>query len=103
ARAKAELRTALVEHIAALGPARLEGERTGGLAILTTHGVDALDGYFSRYLPQLFLAVIVPITVIAVVGGLDWISAAIIAVTVPLVPLFMALVGASTGERTEHQ
>ena len=103
ARAKSELRTALVEHVAALGPARLETERTGGLTVLATRGIDALDGYFSRYLPQVFLAVIVPVTVIAVVGGLDWISAAIIAVTVPLVPLFMALVGASAGERMERQ
>ena len=114
ARAKSELRTALLEHVAALGPGQpaagrdepdeVAGEdRTGGLAVLATHGIDALDGYFSRYLPQVFLAVIVPVTVIAVVGGLDWISAAIIAVTVPLVPLFMALVGASTGERTGRQ
>lgn len=103
ARAKSELRTALVEHIAALGPARLEKERTGALAVLATHGIDALDGYFSRYLPQVFLAAIVPVTVVAVVAGLDWISAVIIAVTLPLVPLFMALVGASTGERTERQ
>jgi thiol reductant ABC exporter CydD subunit len=92
-----------VERIAALGPARLQNERTGALAVLATHGIDALDGYFSRYLPQVFLAVIVPVTVVAVVAGLDWISAAIIAVTVPLIPLFMALVGASTGERTERQ
>ncbi|HWC39678.1 MAG TPA: ABC transporter transmembrane domain-containing protein, partial [Acidimicrobiales bacterium] len=114
ARAKSELRTALVEHVAALGPRQpadrgdpsgdvARGDGTGGLAVLATHGIDALDGYFSRYLPQVFLAVIVPVTVIAVVGGLDWISAAIIAITVPLVPLFMALVGASTGERTERQ
>jgi thiol reductant ABC exporter CydD subunit len=103
ARAKSELRTALVERIAALGPARLQNERTGALAVLATHGIDALDGYFSRYLPQVFLAVIVPVTVVAVVAGLDWISAAIIAVTIPLIPLFMALVGASTGERTERQ
>jgi thiol reductant ABC exporter CydD subunit len=102
-RAKSELRTALVERIAALGPARLEKQRSGALAVLTTHGIDALDGYFSRYLPQVFLAVIVPVTVVAVVAGLDWISAAIIVVTVPLIPLFMALVGASTGERTERQ
>ncbi len=103
ARAKSELRTALVERIATLGPARLQNERTGALAVLATHGIDVLDGYFARYLPQLFLAVIVPVTVVAVVAGLDWISAAIIAVTIPLIPLFMALVGASTGERTERQ
>ncbi len=101
--AKSELRTALVGHIAALGPTRLDEEHTGSLTILATRGMDALDGYFSRYLPQVFLAVIVPFSVIAVVSGLDWIAAVIIAITVPLIPLFMALVGASTRDHTERQ
>ena len=56
-------------------------------------GIDALDGYFSLYLPQLLLAVIVPVIVIAAVLAGDWISALIIAATIPLIPLFMALVG----------
>jgi thiol reductant ABC exporter CydD subunit len=103
ARAKSQLRGALVERIATLGPGGLERGRTGSLAILATRGVDALDAYFSRYLPQVFLSVVVPVTVIAVVAGADWISAVIIAVTVPLIPLFMALIGAATRERTERQ
>jgi ATP-binding cassette subfamily C protein CydCD len=103
ARAKSEMRRALAEKLVGLGPAWLDEGRTGQLAVLATRGVDSLDTYFSRYLPQVFLAVIVPVAVIAVVVGLDWISAAIIAVTVPLVPVFMALVGASTRELTERQ
>ena len=75
----------------------------GSLVVLATSGVDALDSYFARYLPQLFLAVIVPVTVIIVALGADWISAVIIAVTVPLIPLFMALVGASTKVRMQRQ
>ncbi len=71
--------------------------------VLSTSGIDALDSYFSRYLPQLFLAVIVPVTVVVVMLGADWISAVIIAVTVPLIPLFMALVGASTKVRMRRQ
>ena len=71
--------------------------------MLATSGIDALDSYFSRYLPQLFLAVIVPVAVIVVVLGADWISAVIIAVTVPLIPVFMGLVGASTGARMARQ
>ena len=97
------MRNALVERIALLGPAGLDRDRTGGLATLATKGVDALDSYFARYLPQLFLAVIVPLTVVVVVAGNDWISAIIIALTVPLVPVFMILVGASTRQRTELQ
>jgi ATP-binding cassette subfamily C protein CydCD len=84
----------------------LNGSRapgTGELAILATRGIDALDGYFSLYLPQLLLAVIVPLVLLAVVFSRDWISGAIIALTIPLIPLFMALVGATTRERMERQ
>jgi thiol reductant ABC exporter CydD subunit len=103
ARAKSQLRGALLEHIPALGLHSSREQRTGELAILATRGVDALDGYFSLYLPQLFLAVIVPVFVIAAVLWNDWISAAIIAFTIPLIPVFMALVGATTRERMDRQ
>ncbi len=103
ARAKSQLRGALLERIPALGLDSSREQRTGELAVLATRGIDALDGYFSLYLPQLFLAVIVPVVVIAAVLWKDWISAAIIAFTIPLVPLFMALVGASTRERMDRQ
>jgi thiol reductant ABC exporter CydD subunit len=103
ARAKSQLRGALLEHIPALGMDGSREQRTGELAILATRGIDALDGYFSLYLPQLFLAVIVPVVVIAAVLWNDWISAAIIAFTIPLIPVFMALVGATTQERMDRQ
>jgi ATP-binding cassette subfamily C protein CydCD len=103
ARAKSQLRGALVERIAGLGLDSSRKERTGELAVLATRGIDALDGYFSLYLPQLFLAVIVPLVVLGAVVGEDWISAAIIAATIPLIPLFMALVGATTRERMDRQ
>jgi thiol reductant ABC exporter CydD subunit len=103
ARAKSELRQALVERVARLGPSGLDRQRSGGLTVLATSGIDALDAYFARYLPQVFLAVIVPVTVIVVALGADWISAVIIAVTVPLIPLFMALVGQTTREKMGRQ
>ncbi len=103
ARAKSQLRTAFLERIPALGLQVAREQRSGELAILATRGIDALDGYFSLYLPQLLLAVIVPVAVIVAVLANDWISAAIIAFTIPLIPIFMALVGATTRERMEHQ
>ena len=103
ARVKAQLRDALLEHVAALGPGRATDRWTGEIAVLATRGIDALDGYFSLYLPQLCLAGIVPVAVLAAIATQDWISALIIAGTLPLIPLFMALVGASTRERMEHQ
>jgi ATP-binding cassette, subfamily C, bacterial CydCD len=103
ARAKSQLRGALLEHIPALALDSSREQSTGELAVLATRGIDALDGYFSLYLPQLFLAVIVPVVVIAAVLWNDWISAAIIAFTIPLIPVFMALVGATTRERMDDQ
>src|SRR5262249_6242920 len=72
-------------------------------AVLATDGADALDAYFGRFLPQAALAAIVPVAVLAVLAVRDWVSAAIVLVTLPLVPLFMALVGASTRERMDAQ
>jgi thiol reductant ABC exporter CydD subunit len=103
ARAKSQLRGALLGRVATLGLDPSREQRTGELAVLATRGIDALDGYFSLYLPQLFLAVIVPVVVVVVVLWNDWLSAAIIAFTIPLIPLFMALVGAATKERMDSQ
>ena len=102
-RVKQQLRAALLARLAAIGPARLREQRTGEIATLATRGIDALDGYFSLYLPQLFLAVLVPLAVLAAVLASDWISALIIVFTLPLIPLFMALVGATTRDRTEAE
>ena len=74
ASAKSDLRGALVQKIAQLGPSGIDHERSGSLVVIATSGIDALDSYFARYLPQLFLAVIVPVTVIIVVLGADWIG-----------------------------
>jgi len=103
ARAKSQLRSALLQRVAILGQDNSRESRTGELAVLAGRGIDALDGYFSLYLPQLFLAVIVPVFIVVAVLWSDWISAAIIAFTIPLIPLFMALVGATTRERMDAQ
>jgi len=103
ARAKSELRMSLLAAAARDAADPRMRTRSGEVAILATRGIDALDGYFSLYLPQLVLAVLVPVTVVVAVAPDDWVSAAIIAVTVPLVPLFMALVGLATRERTDAE
>jgi thiol reductant ABC exporter CydD subunit len=102
-RAKSQLRGALLRRAAELIPFGSGGERTGGLAVLAGRGLDALDDYFALYLPQLVLAAIVPLVVVIAVLADDWISAAIILITIPLIPVFMALVGAVTRERTEQE
>ncbi|MFJ8199102.1 thiol reductant ABC exporter subunit CydD [Streptomyces sp. NPDC096152] len=100
---KSELRGRLLERAAALGPVRPGGQRTGSLVALATRGVDALDDYFSRYLPQLGLAVVVPVAVLARIVTEDWVSAAIIVCTLPLIPVFMMLIGWATQSRTDRQ
>ncbi|MFF6913468.1 thiol reductant ABC exporter subunit CydD [Streptomyces sp. NPDC012466] len=100
---KSELRGRLLERAAELGPGWLSGQRTGSLVALATRGVDALDGYFSRYLPQLGLAVVVPVAVLARILTEDWVSAAIIVGTLPLIPVFMVLIGWATQARMDRQ
>ncbi|MFF9059119.1 thiol reductant ABC exporter subunit CydD [Streptomyces sp. NPDC014882] len=100
---KSELRGRLLERAALLGPGWLSGQRTGSLVALATRGVDALDDYFSRYLPQLGLAVVVPVAVLARIVTEDWVSAAIIAGTLPLIPVFMVLIGWATQSRMDRQ
>lgn len=100
---KSELRGRLLERAAALGPGWLSGQRTGSLVALATRGVDALDDYFSRYLPQLGLAVVVPVAVLARIVTEDWVSAAIIVGTLPLIPIFMMLIGWATQSRMDRQ
>ncbi|WP_409239656.1 thiol reductant ABC exporter subunit CydD [Streptomyces sp. PA5.6] len=100
---KSELRGRLLERAGELGPGWLTGQRTGSLVSLATRGVDALDDYFSRYLPQLGLAVVVPVAVLARIVTEDWVSAAIIVVTLPLIPVFMILIGWATQNRMDRQ
>ncbi|WP_330344980.1 thiol reductant ABC exporter subunit CydD [Streptomyces longwoodensis] len=100
---KSELRGRLLERAGALGPGWLGGQRTGSLVALATRGIDALDDYFSRYLPQLGLAVVVPVAVLARIVTEDWVSAAIIVGTLPLIPVFMMLIGWATQSRMDRQ
>ncbi len=76
---------------------------TASLVTLLTQGLDALDGYYSKYLPQLVLAVTVPLIIGVAILTSDLTSAIIVAVTLPLIPLFMALVGWTTEARTRKR
>jgi ATP-binding cassette, subfamily C, bacterial CydD len=100
---KSRLRRRLSAHALTLGPEWLTGQRTGEITTLATKGLDGLDAYFARYLPQLVLAVAVPVAVLARVAAADWISAVIIAVTLPLIPVFAALIGWHTQAQTRKQ
>jgi ATP-binding cassette, subfamily C, bacterial CydD len=103
AEVKSGLRRRLTAHALRLGPAWLGGQQAGEITALATKGLDGLDAYFARYLPQLMLAVVVPLAVLVRVALADWISAVIIAVTLPLIPVFGVLIGWHTRAQTQRQ
>jgi ATP-binding cassette subfamily C protein CydD len=103
ARVKSQLRRKLIAHCLRSGPAGLGGQRPGGIAALATRGLDGLDPYFARYLPQLVLSALVPAAVLATVTAVDWISGLVIAITLPLIPLFAVLAGLHTKAQTRRQ
>jgi ATP-binding cassette subfamily C protein CydD len=100
---KSQLRRTLTAHAVRLGPAWLGSQRAGEITTLAARGLDGLDPYFARFLPQLVLAGLVPVAVLVRVGLADWISAVVIAVTLPVIPVFGVLIGLQTRARTERQ
>ena len=103
ARVKSELRRKLIGHCLRLAAASPDGQRPGQVAATATRGLDALDPYFARYLPQLVLSAAVPAAVVATVTAADWISGVVIAVTLPLIPFFAALAGLQAKAATRRQ
>jgi len=97
------LRQRLITHILLLGPAYTLGERTGELTSTVMEGVEALDAYFSQYLPQLVLAVLVPVLILVFVFPLDPLSALVLLLTAPLIPVFIYLIGKSAESLTKRQ
>ncbi|WP_458106809.1 thiol reductant ABC exporter subunit CydD [Arthrobacter sp. R3-55] len=94
---KEELRAQLLRRSLSDGAAPLgAGMNDGGLAILATRGLDALDDYYTQYLPALVNCATVPLLIGARILFADWVSAVVIVLTVPLVPLFMVLIGRHT-------
>ena len=90
ARVMAGLRGRLVRHLLLARPGDLHDEQAGELAATAVQGVDSLEAYFARYLPQAILSVLAPPLILIWVLPRNWESAAILAVTVPLIPIFMA-------------
>jgi ATP-binding cassette, subfamily C, bacterial CydCD len=100
---KDRLREQMLSRLYALGPAWLREERSGELANTLSEGVEALEGYYSQYLPQLFLAAAVPLAILAAVFSIDTLSGLVLLLTGPLIPFFMALIGSTAASATQHQ
>jgi ATP-binding cassette subfamily C protein CydD len=93
AKVREEVRMSLMEHIFTLGPAFTSRQRTGALASTAMEHVEGLNDFYAFYLPQLALAVMIPVAILAFVFPLNWVAGVLLLMTAPLIPLFMILVG----------
>ncbi len=100
---KNTLRDRLVAHVMALGPRFTADERSGELVNTAVEGIEALDAYFSQYLPQLAAAAMVPLTILIFVFPNDILSGVVLLVTAPIIPVFMVLIGGMAEEMTKKQ
>ena len=98
-----QLRAAVVDKALALGHGRRADRSPAELATLATRGVDRLEGYFARYLPQLLIAAIVPAVIALRILLADWVAALAVGLTIPLIPLFMILIGRYTERGVRRQ
>ena len=102
-RIKTDLRERLFAHILALGPAYTRRERTGELTAAAVEGIEALDAYYSQYLPQLVVSALVPLSILIFVFPLDPLSGFVLLVTAPLIPFFMIMIGKGAEIVTKRQ
>jgi thiol reductant ABC exporter CydD subunit len=102
-RVKTRLREAFSRHLIRLGPGGLYGEQIAELATTAIQGIESLDAYFSQYLPQVVLAGMIPLILLTAVVSRDALSALILALTAPLIPLFMFLIGKASEAVTRRQ
>lgn len=100
---RAALRARVLDAVVRLGPRRAAQQPEGRLVAAAGPGLEALDGYVTRAIPALVSAAVVPLAVLAAIGFLDWTSAVVLVVALPLVPLFMILVGKTTKRLVERR
>ena len=103
ARVQGQLRAHLVAAVGTLGPGWLAAQNSARLAVTAGRGLEALDAYFSRYLPQLVQTAIATPIILAVMWWQDWISGLTVLLTLPLIPLFMVLIGLATRAVQQRQ
>jgi ATP-binding cassette subfamily C protein CydD len=102
-RIKGDLRSQLLRHIFSIGPSFTRKERTGELVSVLFEAIEALDAYFSQYLPKLALAALIPLSFLFFIYPLDLTTALVLTFTAPLIPFFMILIGSATTSLTRRQ
>lgn len=92
-RLRVQIRKAVLDKLSELGPAYIKGKPAGSWATIVLEQVENLHDFYARYLPQMLLAVFIPLTILVIVFPLNWAAGLILFATAPLIPLFMSLVG----------
>ncbi|MGM3174180.1 heme ABC transporter permease/ATP-binding protein CydD [Dickeya lacustris] len=87
------IRQQVLDRLQQLGPAWIQGKPAGSWATLILEQVEDMQDYYARYLPQMYLAALIPLLILATVFPVNWAAGLILLLTAPLIPLFMALVG----------
>ncbi|KJR46971.1 Transport ATP-binding protein CydD [Desulfosporosinus sp. I2] len=100
---KSSLRERLIRHVVCLGPIYIRGERSGELITTVVDGIESLEEYFTKYLPQLLLAAVIPLLILGLVVPLDWQTGLILLLTGPLIPIFMILIGKLAQKKSLQQ
>lgn len=103
AQVRRDLRGRLYAHLQALGPLWLTRQSSGEIANTIVTGIDALEAYYARYLPNMSLTALVPLSILVFVLPQDWVSGLVLLLTAPLIPIFMILIGKGTETLNQQQ
>lgn len=102
-RVKVVLRHRLLAHIFELGPAHIREMQSGEFTHILSEGIESIDSYYSQYLPQVVLAVLIPASILFFILPLDLLSGFLLLLTGPLIPFFMTLIGSQADVQTKKQ
>ncbi len=102
-RVQARLRFRLSQRILDAGPMYVNREQAGELVNTLIQGVEDLEPYLARYIPQVAMTALVPTIILIDVFAKDWISGLILLITLPLIPFFMILIGRQAEAKTQKQ
>ncbi|MEC5318590.1 cysteine/glutathione ABC transporter permease/ATP-binding protein CydD [Brenneria populi subsp. brevivirga] len=88
-----QIRKLVLDRLQQLGPAWVQGKPAGSWATMILEQIEDMQDYYSRYLPQMYLAALIPLLILIAIFPINWAAGLILLLTAPLIPLFMALVG----------
>ncbi len=93
-----QIRKLVLDRLQQLGPSWIQGKPAGSWATMILEQIEDMQDYYSRYLPQMYLAVLIPILILIAIFPINWAAGLILLLTAPLIPLFMALVGVGAAD-----